>query len=194
MNLVRKAITLSNRILTPARAEHARRVAALLINATHEELAAAYLHDVLEDTDYKETLLRERFGRNVASWVFHLTNPEDMKLAGIRDFSHLKDACREVKRIKLADRIDNIKKRVYNEDNRFIYGYSDYVEETEKLLEIIGDGDAQLATLLRSLVEKLKDKCAKYEHGNVLQVPGRPNTSKVAQIGRRIWPGDTDAN
>lgn len=194
MSLVRKAITLSNRILTPVRAEHARRVAALLIDATHEELAAAYLHDVLEDTDYKEKRLRERFGRNVASWVFHLTNPEEMKLAGVRDFSHLKGCCREVKRIKLADRIDNIKKRVYNEDNRFIYGYRDYVIESERLLEIIEDGDAQLAALLRSLVEKLKEKCDRYEHGNVLQVSGKPNTSTVAQVSRRVWPRDTDAN
>lgn len=194
MSLVRKAIALSNRILTPARAEHARRVAALLINPTHEELAAAYLHDVLEDTDYKEDRLRARFGRNVASWVFHLTNPEDMKLGGARDFSHLKDACREVKRIKLADRIDNIKKRVYNEDNRFCFGYRDYIEETEKLLEIIGDGDAQLAALLRSLVEKLKEKCAKYEHGNVLQVFGNSYSSKATKVSGRCWPGDTDAD
>jgi len=194
MNLVRKAITLSNRILTPARAEHARRVAALLINPTHEELAAAYLHDVLEDTDYKEDRLRECFGRNVASWVFHLTNPEGMKLSGVRDFSHLKDACREVKRIKLADRIDNIKKRVYNEDNRFVYGYRDYVEETEKLLEIIGDGDAQLAALLRSLVEKLKEKCDRYEHGNILQVFRKSCSSEVEEIVGRSWSGDTDAD
>jgi hypothetical protein len=176
------AVTLSNRILTPARAEHARRVAALLINPTPEELAAAYLHDVLEDTDYKEDRLRERFGKKVASWVFHLTNPEDMKLGGIRDFSHLKDACPEVKRIKLADRIDNIKKRVYNEDNRLCYGYRNYIEETEKLLEIIGGGDAQLAALLRSLVEKLKEKCDRYEHGNVFQVHRNQNCSAIEKV------------
>jgi len=169
-------------------------VAALLIDATHEELAAAYLHDVLEDTDYKESRLRERFGKKVASWVFHLTNPEEMKGGGVRDFSHLKDVCREVKRIKLADRIDNIKKRLYNEDNRFVYGYRDYITETEKLLGIIGDGDAKLAALLGSLVEKLREKCDRYEHGNVLQVFGKPHSSTVAQASRRVWPRDADAD
>jgi (p)ppGpp synthase/HD superfamily hydrolase len=164
MNLVRQAVTLSRKILTPRRADHAHRVASLLIHPTQEELAAAYLHDILEDTDYKEETLRERFGKKVAAWVVALTNSFE-GYSRVRDFSYLKDACSEVKRIKLADRIDNIKKRVYQENPP---DYSDYVKETEKLLEATQDGDANLAALLKNLTDKLRDKCAKYEHGNVL--------------------------
>jgi (p)ppGpp synthase/HD superfamily hydrolase len=182
MNLVRKAITLSRRILTPPRAEHAHRVACLLINPTHEELAAAYLHDIFEDTEYKTDRLKEQFGEKITTWVVALTNPADMRQFGVRDFSHLKDVCSEVKRIKLADRIDNIKKRVYHEVPHL--DYSDYVEETEKLLEIIQDGDSQLAALLRNLVEKLKNNCTKYKHGNLLQVSPTAN-SKTSQIDGR---------
>ena len=182
MNLVRSAVTLSRRILTPPRADHAHRVASLLINPTQEELATAYLHDILEDTNYKEKRLRERFGNKVAAWVIALTN--DMPYSSVRDFSYFKDACPEVKKIKLADRIDNIKKRVYQDDPLFRPDYSDYVEETEKLLEVIQDGDANLAALLSNLIGKLKVICAKYEHGNVLQVYTNPYSSKTSKIDR----------
>jgi len=179
MRLARRAALLSRKILSPYRAEHAHRVASLLINPSQEELATAYLHDVLEDTDYKEELLRKRFGKEVASWVFALSHEP-----GVRDFSRLKDAAPEAKRVKLADRIDNIKKRVY-EDRFPSIGY---VVETEKLLEIIQDGDERLAALLRNLVEKLRQKCAKYQHDNdVLQVYRTEGTPTASRFGRRGW-------
>jgi len=185
MSLARKAASLSRRILSPVRADHAHRVASLLINPTQEELAAAYLHDVLEDTDYKEALLRKRFGKKVTSWVYALTKPPDMQLFGVRDFSYMKAACPEVKRIKLADRIDNIKKRVYSDFGELYH--TEYAEETEKLLEVIQDGDAQLATLLGNLVRKLREKCARYEHENVLQVFRTAGYPQASRINGRGW-------
>lgn len=161
MNLVNKAIKLSKEVLSPPRAEHAHRVALLLYNASQEELAAVYLHDVLEDTSTSESFLAEKFGKKVASIVKEVTNPSSVyNDSGIRDFGHLKDASLEAKRVKLADRIDNIKKRIYGK----YAGGLIYANETERLLEIIKDGDIDLANILKDLIAKLRVKALNSRH------------------------------
>lgn len=169
MKLVQEAKSLSRKLLTPHRAEHAHRVASLLGMATPEEMAAAYLHDILEDTKIGEEFLYSHFGEKVTEIVKSLTNPRSLCWSTVRDFSHLKDASIEAKRIKLADRIDNIKKRVYGTVNNYnCAGYAAYAEETENLLEILKDADVVLANILGNLIVKLRNACAKYEHGTIL--------------------------
>ena len=51
---------------------HLRSVAALV--DTDEEKAAAFLHDILEDTDYPEERLREQFGDRIVDAVKMVTH------------------------------------------------------------------------------------------------------------------------
>lgn len=168
MSLVEQARELSKNLLSPYRAEHAHRVAMLLKDATDAELAAAYLHDILEDTNTKEEILLKQFGEEVTLMVKMLTNPFSVYHSRVRDFGHLKGASVGVKKIKLADRIDNIEKRVYGVDIYNCAIYADYAQETENLLEILKDADAVLANILGNLIIKLRNGCAKYKHGTIL--------------------------
>lgn len=76
-----------------------------------ELLAAAYLHDTLEDTDTTFAELADRFGPMVASIVFELTNDEKMiKLVGKKEYQKKKMAGMSSYALvlKLADRMHNI--------------------------------------------------------------------------------------
>ena len=96
---------------------HCSRVAgrtALLPFSSEELVAAAYLHDVLEDTEITYDELKSSFGKNVADIVKDLTNPSlstNLRRAERKamDFKHLSICLTEVKAIKLLDRIDNIR-------------------------------------------------------------------------------------
>lgn len=93
---------------------HLLRVATMVKDvpgSTIEMVEAAFLHDVLEDTDVKKGDLRVVFGDTVAYYVGLLT---DLPLsAGNREFrkadtvARLARAPAEVKTIKLADVLDN---------------------------------------------------------------------------------------
>ena len=95
---------------------HPARVAGrvgILPNAKDEMVAAAYLHDVLEDTTTTAAELEQEFGPQVTYYVEWLTNKS--KGTGLpraerkrMDREHLRDAPFEVKQIKLIDRIDNL--------------------------------------------------------------------------------------
>ncbi len=73
-------------------------------------LAAAVLHDTIEDTDKDFDDIEERFGRDVATWVALMSKdkrvPEEVCEAAYA--KQLEKAPDEVKLIKLADIYDNI--------------------------------------------------------------------------------------
>ena len=76
-----------------------------------EMIAAAWLHDVLEDTQY--STLKEDFGEKIYELVCELTNPsKGLTLPRHQrktlDREHIKNISREAKIIKLIDRIDNL--------------------------------------------------------------------------------------
>lgn len=159
--LVNRAKSLAASLLTYPRFNHAERVANLLNNPTEVELAAAYLHDIMEDTFIAERVLVKTVGKEVTDIVKELTNNEPIlyKASKIRDYSYMKNASKEAKKIKLADRIDNIKKKygwVNRADNSFLL---EYLEESHKLLGFIKDGDTELAKSLEFHIEELKAKC-----------------------------------
>lgn len=77
-----------------------------------EVLAAAWLHDTVEDTGTTIIDIEERFGPEVAALVAMVTNPE--QLPGTNrmhrkraHFLHTANASSEAQTIKLADIIDN---------------------------------------------------------------------------------------
>lgn len=71
----------------------------------HEVIAAAYLHDVLEDTDTTYEELKEQFGSRVANLVNEVTDEGEKDSYG-KYFPRLKS--KEAIVIKLCDRASNI--------------------------------------------------------------------------------------
>lgn len=94
---------------------HCCEVARLVAEAggAPEIVAAAVLHDVVEDSDVTVGRLREAFGARVAETVEALTNPPEwdrlprpeMKA---RQAKHVGDAGPEVRLIKIADQTSNV--------------------------------------------------------------------------------------
>lgn len=102
-------------------AAHVAAVAALVARAEPtakaETLAAAFLHDVVEDTEATDADLRGRFGDAVADLVAWLTDdpetaalPTEQRKAA--QAAKIAAAPRPVKLVKLADQTDNIEGRL----------------------------------------------------------------------------------
>lgn len=75
-------------------------------------LAAAVLHDVVEDCGVTVAEIRDRFGEDVAGWVDELTDkstPADGNRAARKKIDNLRlaDASATAQNIKLADILDN---------------------------------------------------------------------------------------
>lgn len=93
---------------------HPRRVSAIVADngGTDDMIAAALLHDVLEDTQVTDELVAETFGWKIHKLVVELTDvskPEDGNRAKrkLLDAKRLSEASYEAQIIKLADLIDN---------------------------------------------------------------------------------------
>ncbi len=129
-------------------ANHPIRVAELLRNRAGIRdpaiLAAAYLHDVFEDTTATPFHLRQAFGRRIADAVEELTVPTGVRedfdtrhLYIIRHASGMSDAA---KLIKLGDRLDHLL------SDRPRGKRPEYIKMTQELLEAMkpwpGAGDA----------------------------------------------------
>ncbi|HLX63327.1 MAG TPA: HD domain-containing protein [Planctomycetota bacterium] len=73
-------------------------------------LCAAYLHDTIEDTGITYETVEAQFGATVASLVAELTNDNRLPKAQRRAamIEHMYALSPRAKRIKLADRLDNV--------------------------------------------------------------------------------------
>lgn len=126
---------------------HPATVVELVRSVPHTEamLAAAWLHDTVEDTPVTLEDIEREFGAEVAALVEQLTDaskPSD----GNRDQRktidrlHTAQACPEAKTIKLADLIDNTRSIVERDPNFAKV----YLSEKALLLEVLRDGDPVL--------------------------------------------------
>ena len=73
-------------------------------------LAAAILHDVIEDTPMNRRDIAEHFGEEIASWVHLLSRDESNEIEEKEEqyLEQLKNAPVEVKLIKISDIYDNL--------------------------------------------------------------------------------------
>jgi (p)ppGpp synthase/HD superfamily hydrolase len=113
--------------------------------ATEEMLAAAWLHDVVEDTGVTIEVIREMFGTKVAElvgWLTDVSRPEQGNRATRKaiDRAHSAMAPAEAQTVKLADLISNTRS-IMAHDEKFA---KTYLEEKRLLLEVMTKGDATL--------------------------------------------------
>jgi len=135
--------------------QHPIAVAALVATRPHtsEMIAAALLHDVLEDAPVTIATIRLEFGEAVAALVSDLTDvsrPEEGNRATRKalDRAHTALASPEAKTIKLADLIDN-SRSILAHDPRFARVY---LAEKALLLEVLREGDVELWKMAKALV------------------------------------------
>jgi (p)ppGpp synthase/HD superfamily hydrolase len=136
---------------------HPEAVASIVRTVTHTEemLAAAWLHDTVEDTQTTLDEIRAEFGDAVASLVEQVTDvsrPSDgnRKARKALDREHIAKAGPEAKTIKLADLIDN-STSIIERDPKFA---KVYLEEKSALLEVLREGDPSLWASANTIVRR----------------------------------------
>lgn len=112
-------------------------------------IAAAWLHDVLEDTKVTYGLLGSEFNLVVADYVLALTDSTEGNRATRKaaDRARLAAAPPEVQTIKLADLIDNTAS-ITHHDPKF---NEVYLEEKLLLLEVMTQGEPTLYRYAKEL-------------------------------------------
>lgn len=137
--------------------EHLARVAAMVARVTDdaETIAAAWLHDVVEDTPTTLVEVEREFGAGVASLVAALTDVT--RDAGNRrrrkalDRARLAAAGSRAQTLKYADILDNAPDLCAHDPNFARV----YLRECEALLAVMPQGDATL----RAAVERALGEC-----------------------------------
>jgi (p)ppGpp synthase/HD superfamily hydrolase len=113
-----------------------------------EVMAAALMHDVLEDTDVTEAEMQEKFGPTVTDLVKEVTDVlqlgnREVRTAANRE--HIAKASFFGKTIKLADLMDNTKS-IVEHDKKFA---KVYLGEKALALEVLKDGPPLLYAMTR---------------------------------------------
>jgi (p)ppGpp synthase/HD superfamily hydrolase len=129
---------------------HPERVAAMVADfgGTPEMVAAAWLHDTVEDTPVTIEEIEAEFGSEVMALVDDLTDvsqPEDGNRAFRKamDRDHTAQASADAQTVKLCDLIDNTAS-IVEHDVKFARVY---LREKKLSLEVLTKGDKRLQTL-----------------------------------------------
>lgn len=171
---------------------HLKAVAGLVASVSDDPhcLAAAWLHDTVEDTSATLEEIEAEFGREVSEIVSDLTDvskPGDGNRATRKaiDLAHSAEASIRAKTIKLADLIDNCRD-ICRHDDRFARVY---LSEMAALLQVLQQGDPVL--LVKAT--KTLDACArKLDIANLgpgvhLEPDYQPSdTERIARHGRTL--------
>ena len=120
-------------------------IVACVPGATPDMVAAAWLHDVVEDTGCTITDIHLSFGPEIAAlvhWLTDVSEPHDGNRAARKaiDRAHTALAPAEAQTIKLADLISN-SRSIMQYDPEFA---KVYLEEKRLLLEVLTKGDRGL--------------------------------------------------
>ena len=120
-------------------------IVASVPGSTPDMVAAAWLHDVIEDTGCTFTDVHMAFGIDIATlvgWLTDVSKPEDGNRAKRKamDREHTAQAPAEAQTIKLADLISN-SRSIMQHDPEFA---KTYLAEKRMLLEVMTKGDRGL--------------------------------------------------
>lgn len=138
---------------------HCKSVAEMVRESGGDEdvVCAAWLHDVVEDTQITESIIHWWFGEDVWTLVKGLTDvskPIDgnRKKRKEIDRMHTAEQSARCKTIKLCDLIDNTSS-ILQYDREFA---KVYIKEKELLLEVLKEGDERLWNKANEIVQKAK--------------------------------------
>ncbi len=159
---------------------HLKDVADLVASVSSDEemIAAAWLHDIVEDTPATFEDIEKNFGHNVKQLVVELTDVSrpghgNRAVRKEMDLHHLANASARAKTIKLADIIDNTSD-ISKHDHKFA---KVYLLEMVALLDVLGEGNEKLFAkaqkTVRSCAERLRV---------VLPVVGKETELKFAGV------------
>lgn len=122
-----------------------------------EILAAALLHDILEDTETSEVELSRRFGSTVTDMVIALTDDKSLSLAERREkqLQELPSKPKSIKIIKLADHCSNIAATPedWSEDR-----VTEYMDWSWKVSSVCFGANADLAKEYQRRFRKTKEE------------------------------------
>lgn len=134
---------------------HPTEVVKIVSSVSHskEMLAAAWLHDVVEDTGVTIEVIRAEFGDEISElvgWLTDVSRPEQGNRATRKaiDRAHTAMAPADAQTIKLADIISNCTS-IKEHDADFA---KVYFEEKRLLLEVLTKGDSGLYNRASNLV------------------------------------------
>ncbi|HEB95533.1 MAG TPA: bifunctional (p)ppGpp synthetase/guanosine-3',5'-bis(diphosphate) 3'-pyrophosphohydrolase [Sedimenticola thiotaurini] len=158
--------------------EHLKAVADLVasVGGDPEMIAAAWLHDTVEDTPATLGQIEQEFGPAVAALVEQLTDvsrPGDGNRAARKaiDREHLAAASPRAKTVKLADLIDNCTD-ITRHDPRFARVY---LKEMASLLEVLTEGDPVLLKRARKVHARSLERLARQEQETAPPGDDAPN-------------------
>jgi (p)ppGpp synthase/HD superfamily hydrolase len=134
---------------------HPAEVVSILKTRPHnpEMVAAAWLHDTVEDTGVSIELIRAEFGSEVSDlvgWLTDVSRPEQGNRAVRKaiDRAHTASAPAEAQTIKLCDLISNTRS-IVEHDHKFA---ETYLAEKRLLLEVMTKGDPVLLARARAQI------------------------------------------
>lgn len=125
-------------------------------------VAAAYLHDVLEDTDATYYDLVEIFGYDIASLVMEVTSNDEMKKAFGKDkylaykLNHMTSWALV---IKLCDRLHNVSD-LNLADERF---RNNYISETKFIIDYI-EKNRKITSTHKKIIRDIKQMLKEYDN------------------------------
>ena len=164
---------------------HLDAVAKLVSSVTDDEemVAAAWLHDVVEDTPATLEDLEQEFGSDVTQLVKELTDvsrPSDGNRAKRKaiDRQHSAKASARAKTVKLADLIHNCSD-ITKHDPNFARVY---LTEMSALLDVLGEGDNKLYKQARDVHAKSLKKLGPLDGTHEYTVQPTASTQLFAPI------------
>jgi (p)ppGpp synthase/HD superfamily hydrolase len=144
---------------------HTMEVMQIVRGVTNDDdvLAAAVLHDVIEDCGITYTDLAAEFNERIAYLVYQVTNSAD-ESDGDRDTrayinrTLLRDVSPDAQTIKLADIISNVSGVDIALECDPVWTKL-YLMEKRELLKVLNKGDRELRSRAYALIEKGIEKC-----------------------------------
>lgn len=123
-------------------------------------IAAALLHDTIEDTETTVEELESHFGIEVTRWVQEVSDDKTLPKEERKRMQiiHAPTASRGAKQIKLADKICNVRDLV----NRPPYDWSlerkiQYLDWSDQVVAGLREGHGPLETLYDSVIKKARE-------------------------------------
>jgi hypothetical protein len=195
-NLSHQRITTSRNPALQSSEVHLRSVAQIVSSVTtdQETIAAAWLHDLVEDTAVTLDDLERAFGRSLAETVSELSvarrngrrNPAGRLEALKRHFAPISP---RAKTVKLADLIDT-GRDLHRNDPGALTGF---FAETHALLPVLSDGSSRLFDRLKRDLEKYAEIASGHAPPSI-EAERRDKLVAITPLSLRIFTGGFTAH